>query len=270
MASIEAVKPFIYIGVGAAFACLLSKLTKKPKKKKTKAKTKKRESSASFTETEVSDGESSSGYLSSVGDDVADLPTLVVPRLVASSFRKQTESAFDLLKSTLPDSIQVVPLRMFFALNSETFMPLSLLPDLSEPMMDGHPQTAYNTYMYPLKLILQSENVKCFCFEVVDARMKDPMATWTNKSYFEHNFKHEFDPSRLTHVVPLYVASEKDRAANPFLTKSLLVKHFAHSPRCMNVSPSKNSSSSSSASSSSEGKLKSTLPPVVLVVCFAV
>ena len=51
-----------------------------------------------FTQSEVSDGDSSSGYLTAAGEDVSDLPSLAIPRLVASPLHERSMRAFKSLR----------------------------------------------------------------------------------------------------------------------------------------------------------------------------
>lgn len=51
-------------------------------------------------------------------------------------------------------------------------MLLSLNPQLTEPILNGHPQTVYNQIVHPVKMILQNKSIKSYWFEALDSEAK--------------------------------------------------------------------------------------------------
>jgi hypothetical protein len=120
-----------------------------------------------------------------------------------------------------PPNVAVVPFRFFFPLNHSTVMLLALTAEITEPLTSGHPQTVYNSLVYPLKIVLNTPAIDSFWFEVVHGGMKglktnilrvhlftDPFLEWERPGYLGNNLKRKAHPSSATHLVPLFYVTE--------------------------------------------------------------
>ena len=129
---------------------------------------------------------------------------------------------------TLPESIDIVPLRLFFPLTPETFYTLSLHPQLTEPILNGHPQSVYNTLVYPLKMILQNTTIENFWFDALNITMTgiylptchicssislsiDPFTYFQSPTYVEEHFKKGTTIIHTRYIVPLFLAAREEK-----------------------------------------------------------
>ncbi|KAH7817615.1 uncharacterized protein MONOS_10658 [Monocercomonoides exilis] len=250
------------------FQWVMGKIQQKHRKNK---KSHKASSTANSASSNTKNEQSSSDETDVSGDTILKLPHIYTPRLVSAPIRTVAERAFDLLKEKFPEQVEIVPFRYFFPLSSSTLTLLSLTPEITEPMIAGHPQTIYNTFLYPVKSVLQNASISRFWFEVIHQNTQDPLLEWSKSAYKLDNFKPKAKTNKITHAIPLFIASLEDRIQDPFLAKLLFVRQFTHSSRCLNSLPMYGSMGSSSSSSSQSTISKivpaNAAPLAVLVFC---
>ena len=95
----NSILPLVNTGIGVLVYFLVYYLRHKTHPKKKSKKTHRQNSEQELTASEMSDGNTTSGYLTEAGTDIADLRRLVIPRLVDSPLHPHSKRVFDALSS---------------------------------------------------------------------------------------------------------------------------------------------------------------------------
>ncbi|KAK2955820.1 hypothetical protein BLNAU_9171 [Blattamonas nauphoetae] len=191
-------------------------------------------------------------------DEFTIIPPPSPSLLSISEITETKQPAHDLLHRLFPSPISIQAIGTLFGNTSETYKIRLIAADLFEPISCGHSQTICHTFVYPIRLALQNPDYTSFFFEVVHNKLSSPISQWKSKSYASEHFSNSSNISNITHVIPLYIALQKDDVNNAYHAKNHLIHQFAPSKRCLNVIPESNELPAS---------ISKIDAPVVLVLC---